>query len=592
MSIEFEALVIDGFMPFVGRHEIELGNQGLVFVVGENRVSKMASSNGTGKTAIFDSWSMVHYDRMLRGTVGTRLINRQSKTMAIESYFTVNKQAYCAKREQTGKSRSWDLYELHGETRTLLGGGERIEKLFGLSFRGAQNTLLFGVSEKPFFAGQSDVPRKQLFDEILDLSFFGEKKKREEEKVKLVLDARGTVEGRLKEIEASHASLLIEQSALLAQEHAMHTTQLSASFAMADEQRTLYGELNLLVGEYLRAYEERAIEQALVDDSTQLAALRNRIGHKLDGIEQQLARLELQRDETLERGACPVCLRPTTGAQDEITGYFQSAMQPLRLSREEWIVHERIMAMALKYWPTLDPAAHYESLRERCVKLLEHIKTRPWQTELQEERYLRQSIDGIGERIGSLETERTKLESELGIISAEQALKEFTVEMLGHKGLKAMILRKYDTFIADRLRTYGEILTAGELELIFHSYRTLKSGELRDEITFEVNNIYGADCYDDLSSGEKQRVDLCLVLALQDVVRDLHKGHFSLALYDEIFEHFDESGCEQVMDFLTQHRRAIGSVFVISHNPRLLAYPSDKVIRVVKTKKGSTIHVE
>jgi len=592
MSIELDAVVIENFMPFVGRYEVPLAKQGLVFIVGENRVSKMCSSNGSGKTSLFDAVSVSLYDKILRGTTGERYVNKYSDRAVVETYFHVGTTGYVAKREQSGRTRSWELFEILGEERRRLGTGEQIARLLGLSFQGFQSTLLFGVSGEKRFGGQSDAPRKQLFDELLDLTFFGQRRRIVEVELKEQLSGLRWAEERRIAITASIGSLETERAALEEKYHAMLREQSSRQTTLLDEQRALYGELDQLVREYLRSYEERSVESQLVDESTRIVALRTRITQQLDATEAQLARLARQRDETLELESCPVCRRPIAGAEGPIASYFEAESSPLHVEREEQLAHVRVLGHVLEYWPSVTVDGYYENLRERCVKVLERIKSRQWGEALDEERYLRGALDGLGERLTALGDEDAGLEKEEGVLRDAVTLREFWVEGFGHRGLKAILLREYDSFIGGRLATYAESLTAGEMELIFHSHRTLKSGEVRDEIEFEVRNKYGADCYDDCSSGEKQRVDLCLVLALQDVVRELHHGHFSIALYDEVFDNFDDTGFGQVAEFFTQQRREVGSIFCISKNEKLLLYNSDHLIRVIKDKNGSKIILE
>jgi DNA repair exonuclease SbcCD ATPase subunit len=244
-------------------------------------------------------------------------------------------------------------------------------------------------------------------------------------------------------------------------------------------------------------------------------------------------------------------------------------------------------------WPASQADDDYVLLQNKLQRTLRETQDlERYASQLDEARFMRQAADKMLERIEKLAKDRIRLEGRVSELSKALDLRDFWVEGFGHKGMKAMMLRDYEGFIQSRLESYSQSLTAGELIPRFSAHRVLKSGDVREEITFEVENKYGATIYDDLSSGEKQRVDLCLVLALQDLTRELHHGRFSLALYDEIFEHLDEAGCERVMDLLTTQRRDFGSIFCISQNPKLLSYPSDHVIRVVKTEKGSAIYVE
>jgi len=591
--IEFDAIVIEGFMPFVGSYEIALDSLGLVFIVGENQVSRMADSNGSGKTAIFDAFSWVHYDRILRGTTADRMINEHSKQAVVESYFRIGTQAYCTVREQRGRTRRWELFSLRGETRHFEGHGDQVEALFGLSFKAFHNTLLFGVSETSRFAAQSDAPRKQLFDELLDLTLFMEKRKLVDAELKHVMEQYDQVERRLGELRSALAAVQQEIVTIDVQREQLRQHSFQKWFAVREKQLQLYRELDKTMREYLRAYATRAEEQAVVDGSTEAVALRTQLTNRQRELERRIDQLDSLRYEVIEQERCPMCQRPVAGAEEEIIRYFKLEADPLAVEKIQLRHHITTLDRVLQFWPTLDPQGHYDAQRRACREIINALHVLEHESDqLQEERFMRQALDEIHEHAVTLTKSIAKEERALQSLQDARMLREFWVEGFGHRGLKGILLREYEQFIMDRLLQYTEMLTAGELRPVFRTGRTLKSGETREEIDFNVTNRYGATCYDDLSSGEKQRVDLGVVLTLQDLVRELHRGRFSLALYDEVFDHLDETGCEQIMAFLTEQRRAYGSVFVISQNPKLLSYPCDHVIRVVKTKKGSAIHVD
>jgi DNA repair exonuclease SbcCD ATPase subunit len=592
--IELESIHGKDFMPFVGEFSVPLAKQGVTFVVGENRVSRMAGSNGAGKTALFDAITIAAYDRLLKGSSGARLINNDADKMWLALYFTVNKKPYVVEREQSGSKRRWELYEHDGKKYELVGSGEKVATYFGLSYRAFVQTILYGVSEEKKFAGMSDAPRKQIFDDLLDLAFFGDRRKAVEIEARQFGDALSDLKHKLDLVNSQLEAIQGERDNL---EQSREQAEIEAMRQWLDRHRErldLYDEINTLYVqlEVTKVSSER--HQVLVDDSTTLSALRNKMDQVAKTIVRRIEGIQGDHDSIINAGRCAMCRR-TIGKVEriEVDQHFETLIRPLYDEVQRLVIYNSALTHVLHTWPTSRADDDYALVHAKLQRTLRETQDLERHvSQLDEARFMRQAADEMLERIEVLQRDREKYERDITALTAEVDLRDFWVEGFGHKGMKAMMLRDYEGFIQGKLLSYSQSLTAGELIPRFSAQRILKNGDVREEITFEVENKYGAKVYDDLSSGEKQRVDLCLVLALQDLTRELHHGRFSLALYDEIFEHLDETGCERVMDFLSTQRKDFSSIFCISQNPKLLAYPSDHIIRVIKTAKGSSIHVE
>lgn len=585
--IQLDYMLIRDFMPFVGEYRIDLANRGLVFIVGENTVSRMADSNGSGKTAIFDAICVALYDKLLRGLAPDRLINREADSAYLEVGFHVGATAYRSEWER-GEKRRWELFEAE----TPIGSGQEIAGLFGLSYRAFIQTIMYGVSNLDSFAQQADTARKQLFDDLLDIAFFGQKRKQIEDEAKSVLEKLNLAQQELNEILTTLQTLATEQESIGAKRESVETEALRQWHARHDERTLLYGEINETFQRLLVAAQHVEHEQALVDDSIQLAALRNRIQSIFSRSSQGIFRLQREQEALKDLTQCEMCHRPLDHtSRAEVNAYFDAAIKPLQAECEMLVRYELLIENMLATWPATPSNENFALLRRKLDALHDRLSRETLPNQLDEARFLRQAVDEIEEREAQLRQKQVKLQNIVHEYQSSLTLREFWSEGFGHRGMKAILLADYEEFINERLLRYAHSLMAGEIQLRFKASRQLKSGTVRDEIEFEATNQHGSEIYDGLSAGEKQRVDLCLVLALQDLVRELHRGQFSLALYDEIFEHFDETGCQQVMEFLTTQRREYGSVFVISQNPKLLSYAADHVIRVVKTEKGSRIHV-
>ena len=111
-----------------------------------------------------------------------------------------------------------------------------------------------------------------------------------------------------------------------------------------------------------------------------------------------------------------------------------------------------------------------------------------------------------------------------------------------------------------------------------------------------------------LSSGQKQRVDLSLMLAMSHFLSQRFRVQFNALFFDEIFNHLDneaQSHVLQLMPVLLSHQksgkgrqgqgellefsRALSSIFIISHNKDIEGpWNYDYVVR---ENGSSSVHV-
>jgi DNA repair exonuclease SbcCD ATPase subunit len=597
--IQFQMLRIAGFMPFTGGpYDIPLADQGLVAVVGENQVSAFADSNGVGKTAIVDALTWALYNRILRDSVpADQIINQQANEAEVTVEFSVDGRGYSVvnHRERRGR-RSWTLYERDSDGRSI---GEpidttetKIEHILGLSFLAFSNTLLFG--QGPRFADQRDSDRKKIFDDLIDTAFLGEKRKIIESEIEVLVNRCEALRSERLQLAASMTSMHAQQAQLIAGFDADYAARLEQWFefeTLLDGQaRAVHREIMALrdLQRLERYYERESVERALLSDALvqHRALINNREGRLKESVSIQTA---LQRSDV-----CPVCRRPGLRNNAAAETYYKALIAEMsqEIQRLKRIAVEYEMARE-SYW--IEQASDARFIRDRvsrakelfdeCLTKLELLGDMhaPHSQQLTLEWYERE-LTGVTARVSEIDETLRQLEPDL-------AMREFWKEGFGSQGLRSIILSNYEGFLNARLTEYSRILTMGEIDIKIHARTPKKSGRgEKEQIFFDVINAHGGQSYDYQSEGEKQRVDLAVVLALQDLVREVHRARMNIAFYDEIFDHLDETGAECAMQFLLERRESVGSIFLISQSPRLLSYPSDRTIRVIKTTTGSVIH--
>ena len=89
--------------------------------------------------------------------------------------------------------------------------------------------------------------------------------------------------------------------------------------------------------------------------------------------------------------------------------------------------------------------------------------------------------------------------------------------------------------------------------------------ELREKFNIDVQNDKGAKSFKGLSGGEKRKVRLATMLALQDLVASRASKPIDLYIGDEIDDALDTAGLERLMVILERKARERGTVLVVSH---------------------------
>lgn len=152
---------------------------------------------------------------------------------------------------------------------------------------------------------------------------------------------------------------------------------------------------------------------------------------------------------------------------------------------------------------------------------------------------------------------------------------------------KLDIITKFETAIKRDFRGY---LLLNVIEYIqrrakYYSSHIFETENL--EFKLDGNNIYigyNNKDYENLSGGEKQKIDLILQFSLRDMLANHLNFSSNILILDEIFDNLDQVGCEKVIDIVA-NMSDIRNIFIVTHR-KDLAIPSDKEIVVVKSNLG------
>ncbi len=191
-------------------------------------------------------------------------------------------------------------------------------------------------------------------------------------------------------------------------------------------------------------------------------------------------------------------------------------------------------------------------------------------------------------RIKDLTEELKSHVEDIDTINEKMEYLTFWEKAFGRSGIRSLILDSVKPILDERANYYSEILTDGTVKIKFNTLKTLANGEFRDEFNIEAKNETGSNIYKGNSGGEKRRIDICILLALQYLAQHQSNSFMNVLFLDEIFESVDDEGQDRVVDLLHTIAKDVESVFVISHVPSF-ASSFDNVIRITRGQGKTTI---
>ena len=618
---------------------------GLVAVVGENRDTPGARSNGSGKSAIAgDAIAWCLYGQTTRGVSGDDVIHRAvMKNAQVCTHFDDGTVIERYRHDKEHKN-AVVIRRANGEVQAdrLKDVQEQIDTLIGMDWLTFRQSCLFGQDAVRFLA-LTDSEKKAIIERIMGVELLDRAASLAREEAR-VLEAAALEKQHEAEMIRSKMDGLDRQLVLLKDARArFERTREGELAALKNELQSTHQELLELTNnnrqEVLAAKHEqedwggrlsnaqKAVgdRKALLDELAQMLATATKAELSVHG---QIAALDsskstlaasIRRLQSLTR-SCPTCLQsvPPDHADQMVPGL---ALDLERLTAESVrlagslsessscvaAVKAAVSEAEIDYRSSLtDERTAQERLRSADQKIHQSIRSlevskmaiETRQKRLQDRLAALQTasdVDNDSELIRiNREASTAKTELESATRESDQFAKlhqsyEFWINAFGLKGMRSMMLDGVLPYLEERCNGYLEELTGGTFKVGLSPVSATRGKEIRDSISVVLSSASGADCYEGLSGGERQRVDLACAIALADLARLRSKSNLELLVFDEVFERLDDAGCEAVGALLRSHADEWGTTLLVTHLDALLAEVPNR-IRVIK--QGGVSKVE
>lgn len=615
--IDFDKIIIHNFGSY-GHTELDLKNKGFCLVSGRNNFKKdNALSNGSGKSFI---WSAICYTitgETLNG-LHTNLKNiniEDDNACYTKLIFKVNNDEYEITRYAAPKS---DLQVIKNGVDVSGKTYRESEKKLGdllpdLTHDLIASTIIIGQGMPNKFSSFSPSGRKELLEKLTKSDF-------------MIEDIKNRVTARQTEltqkIQECNDSILVNSTKLasvkkeLEKINAELTNTVKPDFDASIEASNKL--LKSIEADLARLTEDRKTTDLQVENvnkelititrekADKLRELSESYHSAIDPINQEkltaettirnlqneVARLKAIKD------VCPTCgqklpgaVKPDTSKQEAEIKKLTESLVPLKnriaeieqkstdykteinncSAAKEVELNNALNSLKRDYNSIInqinDATQNFNVEKEKNSKFL--FEKENWD---KHQKFLTDSATELQESIGSLEnlvtittTAKTDLEAHLSVVKK--------MDSLAKRDFRGYLLTNIINYIDKKAKDYSETV-----------FGTRDLNVYIDGNALDIS--YCNKMFDNLSGGEKQRVDLILQFAIRDMLNVYLNSGANILVLDEITDFLDKTSCAAVMKLIEKELNTIESVFIVSHHAETLELPIDSEIKVVKNTDG------
>ncbi len=548
--------------------EIRLDNFSNTLIVGKN---------GSGKSTMLDALCFSLFGKPFRNINKPQLMNSiNQKDCVVEVAFDTANKKYRIVRGI--KPNIFEIYQdgkLLNQDAASKDYQEFLEKfILKLNYKSFTQIVILGSASFVPFMQLSAADRRSIIEDLLDIQIFSTMNVLVKEKLSV---NKETVTNKKYSID------LVEQKYDIQKKHIDELRQNNEEKIKEYEKEI---ETNKEVIISLTA--DNKFLQTKVDEYEKTVSvydeIQSKVG-KLTKIETQIESLILKNRKDIEffhnHDNCPTCKQTidSTFKVNEVTS----------LKNKIFDCEKGLNDLEKKVRVEQDRLNKISKIQKEMQQLQVKIATN--QTSIQE---ITKYIDKLNKQIlllvdcktvtdkeknilSELEQEINVLKKELEKLLLEKTYYEFANTLLKDTGIKTKIVKQYLPIINKLVNKYLSSLDFFVNFNLDESFKETIKSRHRDEFS-----------YDSFSEGEKQRIDMALMLTWRAVAKLKNSANTNLLILDEIFDSsLDSNGTEYLMNIL--HMLENVNLFVISHKGDILQDKFKNVIKFEKTKNFSSI---
>ena len=604
----------------LGKVDFNLADQGLILIQGENQDDSAAMSNGAGKSSLMDLVCWVLWGTTARGSSGDAVIRDGAKQangkVMIYDDASGGKWEIERIRKKGRTALALRSHIMRGITDQTQGTEKltqaRIAQILGTTEEVFRGSIYMGQEQLVDLPMMTDRHLKMIVEEAAGVVALERAYEIARQRLSKAKDNALIAADRL----TSHKNKLSLNEALLVSEEnhsadwiVNKNLRISKFTSQIDVWGTIVEEDAKLI-DLPRIAELEAKEKTLRDKLAEFSSDRARENtlreayskaetavklarHDLSAAEKNLtqAQKRVENIENPDNQKCPECggmmseehthsVRDTALARVSLRE-TQTLTEKAKLATALEVSASSAEALATFLETASDPTAISDELA--TIKLALDTESRKV-SKLDNCKFVRDSlIDDLAKATSEVNPFLIKIETyeimisglKIALVSHIAELEEANqsvadtedaVKVFGPAGVRAHILDTVTPYLNARTSEYLAVLSDGVIQATWNTLVRNAKGDLKEKFNIEVVHLSGSRGFTELSGGEKRKVRLACVLALQDLVGSRANKPFELFVADEIDQALDEAGLERLTSVLQAKVATCGTVVVISHN--------------------------
>ena len=557
--IRFTKVRWQNFMSFGNQMtEIEVDKCSTTLIIGEN---------GAGKSTLLDAICYALYSKSFRNVSPGSMINSvNGKGLITEVEFKVGTKEYRVQRKQ--KPGGFNMW-CNGE-RILAGSSHKEhqavleDKILKMRFTTFKQVVLLGSANHMPFMMLPTVHRRQIVEDLLDIQVFGV--------MNDLLRIRSS-ENRSSIQDTNHNKEMTGQKIRLVSSHIDGLQKQKDDYL--DKQKGLIDDTKNKIKDeqdFIEAY--RTKNDEIARDIAGLAPNPDKIDSISDLLYKLRSNIEGHKkslDFFHDTDSCPTCqqelgeeIRSTKvseyqGKIDEQSGAIESLQK--QQSDLQTVVerHTQLTDRMNKHLEKIDGHKRNISLLQEQIDRFESDTTSADFSELNDKQ---KELDKAQKLLANLEEEYKDLVH-------KKHLYDLASKLLKDDGVKAQIIKQYIPVINKTCNTYLQRMGLPIRFDLDEQFKEVVRSRYQDEFKYES-----------FSMGERQRIDLAMLLTWRAIAKSRNSASTNLLVLDETFDSsLDMNGTDELIKIL--YDMTGSNIIVISHKMG----DSDKFSRTIQAKK-------
>lgn len=644
MNIKFESIDIENFRS-IEKAKLQLSNQGTVIVKGVNEYEDKATSNGSGKSSIFEAIIFAIFEETSSGEkdVANRIINN-GYTITLVFYIDNDKYEICRQCKNNKTTVTLFKNGLDISARNKTDTNKLIIQIIGINKSIFLDSIFLSQNANTNLASLSPTARKERLEILTNtdsaISQFKDKLKDlqivyenscvndqleinklngiKEANIKQQLD----IQYKINQIEIEIANLkqLGDIQDIEKQIYDKEVVELpdieqaidSITICIAEKEQEisnlrLQGENNIQQKDELeRQKQDKLSEWNRVNAEIE----KNKFSNHL--IEQNILKIQTDIENIKNSDKCPTCGRKLENADEaHIQQTIEKYNNDIQLEQTKIDENNKNSTELFKNLQNIE--AEGTQLNADIIKisaLVEEHKQLVNNKDLErknlvnEQQNLYHKKDDCQTEINNLKAKKeqllktqinnkTEFEEMLNnlkneIVDIDGKIKVFENQYSVDNDLVATIKNSIQ-MVTKEFRTYLLQNSLQYLNKLLLNYSTQLFSNDTDIIKIEeddtkLNIKLGNATYESLSGGERTRVNIALLLAQKSLANMVGNMSCNIIILDEILGYCDSKAEENVINLLTQELEMLESIYMVSHKELPIGYDTQLVI--VKDKQG------